>query len=233
MTKVVAIIPARGGSKGLKRKNIRRLAGRTLIDYTISAARNASVIDRIFVSTEDNEIAEKSKELGAEILNRPTRLADDITSSNAVLAQACEFLAEQGAAPDIVVYLQATDIFRPTGLIERCVEAVANSSHIDSAFAAYDEHKNFWLDPENPQRILPLNDRPRQTKPSLYREDTGLACAIRFDTLRHVGRIGNTPHIVPHAEEFAKIDIHTEEDLWMAEMVVRKFEGERRFAYQL
>jgi CMP-N,N'-diacetyllegionaminic acid synthase len=232
MTQAIALIPARGGSKGLPRKNIRLLLGQPLIHYSIAAARNARSIDRILVSTEDAEIATIARQLGAEVLERPEALADDVTSSNAVLANACSMLAERGEKPDIVVYLQATDIFRPIGLIDRCIEALTSRPTTDSAFAAYAEHKNYWRNPEEPERLLPLSDLPRQNKPAIYREDTGLACATRFHTLQAHGRIGHSPAIVAHHEEYAKIDIHTAEDLWLAEAVMQRHAHEQRFAFQ-
>jgi len=78
---ILAIIPARGGSRGIPRKNVRLLCGKPLIAHTIEAALNSKLVDRVVVSTEDKEIADISKEYGAEIIDRPPELAQDNTPS--------------------------------------------------------------------------------------------------------------------------------------------------------
>jgi CMP-N-acetylneuraminic acid synthetase len=90
--KIIAIIPARGGSKGIPRKNIRNLVGKPLIAYTISAAKNSKLINRVLVSTEDEEIAKIARRYGVEIIKRPQELAGDLVPSTSVLKDAVEQL---------------------------------------------------------------------------------------------------------------------------------------------
>lgn len=117
--RVLAIIPARGGSKGVPRKNIRLLAGRPLLAYTVVAAQEANCLDRIAVSTEDAEIAAVARGLGAEVLNRPAALAADDTSTRAVLWHHVQELAAGGYRPDAVMTLQPTSpLRRPTHIRE-------------------------------------------------------------------------------------------------------------------
>jgi CMP-N-acetylneuraminic acid synthetase len=96
---IVAVIPARGGSKGIPRKNLVRIAGRPLIAYAIEAARNAASVDRVLISTDDSEIADVARELGAEVpFLRPPELAADAAPMLGVLTHALAWLESQGEA---------------------------------------------------------------------------------------------------------------------------------------
>jgi N-acylneuraminate cytidylyltransferase len=114
------VIPARGGSKGVPRKNVRPLAGHPLIAWTIHAARRSALLDRVVVSTEDRGIAEVASLYGAEPLERPAALAGDEVPSRDVLAHAHEAL---GRSADTLALLQATSPVRREGLIDRTVAA--------------------------------------------------------------------------------------------------------------
>ena len=92
---ILIIIPARGGSKGVPRKNIKLLAGKPLIAYTIEAALKVKALSRVVVSTEDNEIAEVSMRYGAEVIKRPSVLATDIAPTEPVLIHAVKYLKEK------------------------------------------------------------------------------------------------------------------------------------------
>ncbi len=106
---VVAIIPARGGSKGIPRKNIVPVAGKPLVAWSIEAARRASTVQRVFVSTDNGEIAEIAKQWGAEIIGRPVELSGDTASSESALIHALDVLKnEQDYMPDILAFLQCT-----------------------------------------------------------------------------------------------------------------------------
>ena len=112
--KILAVIPARGGSKGLLRKNVLPLAGKPLIAHSIAAAKLAGCIDRIIVSTDDAEIAAVAAEYGAEVpFIRPSALADDTASGTAVAIHAIEHLiASENYRPDLVLFLQPTSPLR-------------------------------------------------------------------------------------------------------------------------
>ena len=105
---VLAIIPVRGGSKGIPGKNIKPLAGKPLVAYTIEAAHNSKYITRTVVSTESSKIKDVCLALGAEVIDRPQELARDETKTAPVLLQVVESLGKQGYKPDVVVLLQAT-----------------------------------------------------------------------------------------------------------------------------
>jgi len=122
-SKIIAIIPARGGSKGIPGKNIKLLAGKPLIAYSIEAARGSRFIDRIVVSTDDKKIADIAQKLGAEVIMRPRELAEDTTPMDPVLSHAVSFLEQKkGYKPDFVMLLQPTSPLRTTKHIDEAVE---------------------------------------------------------------------------------------------------------------
>ncbi len=120
--KILAIIPARGGSKGVPRKNIKDLNGKPLIAYTIEASLNSNLIDTTIVSSEDKEILEISKKFGAEIINRPKELATDKASTMPVITQVLNELSSKGKNFDIVVILQPTSPCRDSNDIDNAVK---------------------------------------------------------------------------------------------------------------
>jgi len=125
---ILALIPARGGSKGLPRKNIRPLLGKPLIAWTIEQAKASKYIDRVVVSTDDEEIAEVAKKYGAEVpFMRPKELArDDSPTIDAVL-HALEFFSEKGEKFDLLALLEPTSPLRKRGDIDRGIEILINS----------------------------------------------------------------------------------------------------------
>lgn len=122
-TEVLALIPARGGSKGIPRKNLRDFAGAPLIAYSIWAALQAELVSRVIVSTDDEEIAEVARLWGAEVpFIRPAELAQDDTTDLPVFDHCLQWLKEnEGYQPDIVVQLRPTSPVRPMGLIDDAV----------------------------------------------------------------------------------------------------------------
>lgn len=220
---IVAIIPARGGSKGLPRKNIRNLAGKPLIAHTILAAKNSQLINRIFVSTEDEEIAKISKKYGAEIIKRPKRLAGDLIPSAPVLKQALQYLEKKEKyQPDAVVYLQTTNVFRKKGLIDKVIEKFLKNPELDSVFAAYPEHKNYWQKTaQGYRKITERKNLVRQVKKSIFREDTGIASVINPKLIKKGERVGKKVEIVENDDPLSFIDIHNEFDLWLAEIIIQ------------
>ncbi|EGA63693.1 cytidylyltransferase domain-containing protein [Vibrio brasiliensis] len=125
----VALITARGGSKGLPRKNVLNVNGLPLIGWTINAARECSYIDRVFVSTEDEEIAKISLGMGAELIERPCELAQDNSTSDEVIRHAIDWLDKHSILSDLVVLLQPTSPLR-------------TSAHISEAIDLYDSLNN-------------------------------------------------------------------------------------------
>ena len=131
---VIGLIPARGGSKGVLRKNIRLLNNKPLIKYTIDAAKNSKLINRIIVSTEDNEIAQVSKKLGAEVpFSRPNKLSKDNVLDLPVIMHALDyFINQERFKPDILVYLRPTMPTRTSLEIDITVNMLIKNNEIDS-----------------------------------------------------------------------------------------------------
>jgi len=221
---IIAIIPARGGSKGLPRKNIRPLLGKPLIAYTIEAAKGCDLIDRVIVSTEDEEIASISKEYGAEVpFLRPSELAGDSSTTESVLKHALEWLErDNGYSIDIVVFLQATDIFRKKSMIRQVIENLLDDEALESSFVAYPTHKNFWKNENGTWvKLTPKTYGPRQKRQPIYREDTGIACATRASLIREGRRLGDKVKIVVNDDDVSGVDIHDELDLWISEQLLK------------
>lgn len=142
----VAVIPARGGSKRIPRKNIKLFAGLPMIAHSLCAARNAHLFDHIMVSSDDDEILEAGIAWGGETLQRPAALADDHTGTIAVMRHAIEWMEAQGWKPEAVCCIYATAPFvQPEDLVAGHEALVRN--HKDFAFAAtsfgYPIHRGF------------------------------------------------------------------------------------------
>lgn len=221
--KVVAVIPARGASKGLSRKNVLPLGGKPLIAWTIEAARQCPLVDWVIVSTDDAEIASVAQEFGAAVpFMRPAELASDTASTESVLMHAVEWIeGHESKSYDILVYLQVTDPFRSKNIIERVVRALIDNPDLDSVFAARPEHKNYWTYQDGQYRPLGRHCYlPRQQKPLIFREDTGTALATRIDVIKQGRRIGERVEIIPHEGVGDEVDIHDEFDLWLANQII-------------
>lgn len=118
--KAICVIPVRGGSKGIPRKNLLPIAGKPLVVWTIEQALAVPAL-RVIVSTEDAEIAEVSRRAGAEVVDRPPALAQDTTASEPVVEHVISVLTERGERPDVVMFLQATSPVRLPGTLARAL----------------------------------------------------------------------------------------------------------------
>jgi len=139
----VALIPARGGSKGIPRKNLQPLAGRPLVVHSIEHARACAGIDRVFVSTDDDEIAEVARRAGAEIVRRPAELAGDTASTESAVEHALGEWRASGLVPDRIVLLQATSPFRSEGQLDRALVRFAELG-CDSLLSVVSFHGFVW-----------------------------------------------------------------------------------------
>lgn len=225
---IVAIILARGGSKTLQGKNIRLLAHKPLIAYTIGQAKKCKLINRVIVSTDDPEIAEVAKKFGAEVpFSRPKELAQNHSTTESGLQHAVKWIeANENYRIDIVVFLQITDVFRSQWMINAVINKLLEDENLDSVFIATKTHKNFWRK-VNEKWIKLAADIPyasRHIREPLYREDTGLACATRAKFIKQGRRLGDRVEIIVNKEEeYSSIDIHTAFDFWLAEKVITEW----------
>lgn len=189
---VLAIIPARGGSKGIPRKNIKNFAGHPLIAYSIAAGLQAKNVTRVIVSTDDEEIAAVARAYGAETpFLRPAEFAQDRTTDLPVYQHALEWLAEhENYHPEVVVQLRPTSPIRPPELTDQAVETLLAHPEADSVRgvvpAGQNPHKMWRIDEHSGQMHNLLDvpgvdepyNAPRQILPPVYWQ-TGHIDAIR------------------------------------------------------
>lgn len=179
MMEVLALIPARGGSRGLPRKNVVNFLGRPLIAWTIAAAAEAKVVTRIMVSTDDEEIASVARNEGAEVpFMRPRELARDDTLDWPVFVHALEWLsANQNYRPDLILHLRPTTPLRTSAMIDEGVALLAAAPGADSLRSVCTPYNNpfkMWLIEDG--RLRPLIDtdiaeaynQPRQNLPAAW-----------------------------------------------------------------
>ena len=142
--RILALIPARGGSKGIPRKNLKLLGGKPLLAHTVEQARATPAIDRVVVSTDDGEIARCAERWGAEVIHRPADLASDTASSESALTHALDDLRDrEGYEPDLVVFLQATSPLRRDRDITEAITTL-DAEDADSLFSACPTHGFLW-----------------------------------------------------------------------------------------
>jgi len=224
---VLAIVPARGGSKGVPGKNVRRLGGRTLLEYTAAAARDAAVIDRIVVSTDSEDVAAAGRAAGLEVpFLRPAALAQDDTPMLPVIRHAIDEVTRAGWTPELVVLLQPTSPLRRPDHVARAVDLL-RSSGADSVVTVVEVPKH--LSPDYVMRIdagvlrpfLPEGERVtrRQDVRPAYSRD-GTVYAFRRDTLDRCGSIygDDCRLLIIDARESLSID--TPEDWAAAEKIL-------------
>jgi CMP-N-acetylneuraminic acid synthetase len=193
--RVLALIPARGGSKSIPRKNVRHLAGHPLLAWSVAAAQETSSIDRVLVSTDDPEIRDVARQCGAEVpFLRPAKLAEDDTPDLPVFEHALRWLErEEGWRPDVIVQLRPTSPFRPPGLVDAALDLLSRDRHADSVRAVVEPAQNpykMWRHEPASGYLLPLlhdggaeaYNRPRQELPPTLWQ-TGHLDAFRRETV--------------------------------------------------
>ncbi|NTV64066.1 MAG: acylneuraminate cytidylyltransferase family protein, partial [Oscillochloris sp.] len=187
----LAIIPARGGSKGVPHKNVRPLAGKPLIAYTIAQARAAQLVDRVVVSTDDPQIGQVAQQYGAEVVWRPAAISGDTASSEAALLDTLDQLERaEGYAPDLIVFLQCTSPLTLAEDIDGTVQALL-TVQADSALAVTPFHYFLWRTNAEGEALGVNHDKHvrlmRQQREPQYRE-TGAIYVLRtvgFRQARH------------------------------------------------
>jgi CMP-N,N'-diacetyllegionaminic acid synthase len=228
--KVIAIICARSGSKGLKNKNLRIFNGKPLIYYPIDAAIKSGVIDNIVVTTDSRKIAKVAEQYGAEVpFLRSKKLSGDYATTETTLKDALlRYEKLKDIKFDICVFLTATDVFRKIEWLKDCVKILKSTKKYDSVFSGHKTHKNFWiLEKKKWVRVKPFMKvySSRQIKKSIVREDTGIACASKAFLWRTGRRIGDRVKILINDDSFTSLDIHNIEDFKIAEYAYRIRKG--------
>jgi CMP-N,N'-diacetyllegionaminic acid synthase len=220
--KFVGIIPARGGSKGIPKKNIKKLCGKPLIAYTIEEALK-SRIDRVIVSTDDDEIAEISRAFGAEVIMRPYHLAEDKTPTQPVLLDVIEQLGE---SYDYVLTLQPTSPLRKAHHINEGIEAISKDSDADSLVSIVEVPHNC-----SPSSIMQLEGQyiypvekdniilRRQDKQTFWARNGAALYITRSEKLKDFIWGGNT---IPYPmSKLESLDIDDMEDWLIVESILK------------
>ncbi|WP_430883975.1 cytidylyltransferase domain-containing protein [Fusibacter sp. JL216-2] len=232
MSNIVAIIPARGGSKGVEKKNIRSLLGKPLIFYTIEAALE-SCVDRVIVSTDDPEIAKIAESYGAEIpFIRPKEYAEDNSSSLSVIQHALSFLEDEGDSPDIVVFLQPTSPLRTYETINESI-LMLKEANVDSVIGVqrvYESHPYFMFTENENQELeeyVKIENKPsrRQDVPPCYLINSALYVSKRsyfrdLDDNAYVFNINSVKGYV--MDRVQSIDINDIVDFHLAEKLMHE-----------
>jgi YrbI family 3-deoxy-D-manno-octulosonate 8-phosphate phosphatase len=218
-----AVIPARGGSKGIVGKNLRVVGGKPLIAHTILAARAARRVDKVVVSTDDPAIAQVSSAYGAEIVWRPAELATDTAGSEAALLHALDQLAQHGYEPQLLAFLQCTSPLTLAEDIDGTIGALLERG-ADSALAVATFHYFLWRN--SSQGAVGINHdkrvRPRRQDREPEFIETGAVYAMRvagFKAARH-RFFGDTVLYEMPAERVCEIDESA--DLEVAEVLLRQ-----------
>jgi len=228
--KIIAIIPARGGSKGVSRKNIRLMAGYPLIHYTIKCALAVSSINRTIVTTDDEEIAKISRQLGAETpFIRPAELACDETPDYPVVRHCLDFLSvEENYHPDAVVFLRPTMPMRTSDEIQGSIQILSDDASLDCVRTARPvPYPPFWMKVIKKDGTLvnfldtPYNLSRRQDLPEIMMCD-GYVDISRVSAInKYEAVVGGRIHAL-YRETGPIVDIDTQDDWNYCEYLMRK-----------
>jgi CMP-N-acetylneuraminic acid synthetase len=226
----LALVPARGGSKSLPRKNLMPFLGQPLLAWSVRAGLDAALVDRVVVSTDDDEIAEVARAAGGEVpFRRPAELAGDDVRDLPVFQHALGWLADhEGYQPDLVVQLRPTSPVRPPGLVDAGIRRLLDAPDADSVRAVCDPLSNpykTWRIVDD--RLVPLLEcdvpeaynAPRQALPPTWWQ-IGVLDVVRADVIRAGSMSGSV--IVPLVVDDAlAADIDDEASLRRAEELAR------------
>ena len=200
---IIAIIPARGGSKGIPNKNIINCMGKPLIAHSIEYAQESNLISSIYVSTNDDKIATVAKEYNAEIINRP----DSISGDTATTESAIEHLLNNIPKPDIIVLLQATSPLRPSGTLDKSINMMISEKY-DSLLSLSPTHRFNWE--INGRETIPKYDfkkRPRRQdipeSERSYIENGSLYIFTYNNFMKYNNRLGGKIGHIIFEEEFS------------------------------
>ncbi len=227
MLRVLGLIPARGGSKGVPRKNIRLLNGKPLLAYTAESALAASLLSRVVLSTEDNEIAKVGEELGLEVLQRAPILAEDTTPMLSVVLDAVRRVEQSGDFFDAVCLLQPTNPLRRSADIDSCIKLL-DSSKADSVVSVlpvphlYNPKWVYWGNTDGTIALSSGESEPvsrRQDLPSAFHRD-GSVYVTRRDVLFEFGNLYGEKVLRYEMDERFSVNIDTLDDWHAAEQML-------------
>ena len=222
---VLGIIPARGGSKGIPLKNLKKLEGKPLVKYTIDAAKKAKLLNRIIISTDNEKIAQIAKNSGIEVpFVRPKRISGSKSTQFQVIKHTLDFFKKKNYFPDIVVLLQPTSPFRTTKIIDDSIrELIKSETTCVVSVTPMKQHpyvsfliKNGMLKPFKKDFD---SHGIRQKRPIMY-YPTGSVYTFKTKNLSQYNSIYG-PKIKPIVEDEFSLDIDTKLDFFICEMILK------------
>ena len=227
---IIAIVPAREGSKDIPQKNIRLLAGKPLIEYTIIAAKKSKFLNRIVVSTDDGNIATVAKENDVEVIIRPSAIAKDESPIIETITHSMMTLKEEkGILPDIIVLLQPTSPLRNTDDIDGAIQQFLTSKFDSLISVCETEHTPYWCFTISDQKLKPLFNKKlstarRQDLPKTYRPNGAIYISTPLSLKKHPTFItkNTIPYIMPPSRS---IDIDVPFDFLLAEFLITRRES--------
>lgn len=234
---ILAIIPARGGSKGIPRKNMLMLEGIPLIQYTIDAAKNSSLITRVIVNSDDEEILEFAKSQGVEIMQRPEELAQDNTPMKEVINHQLSCLKEkEGYNPDYFVLLQPTSPLRTAEHIDEALSALVSQDC--DATVSVEEAPHLY----SPYSIMKMNTdgylefflkegekfTSRQEKPKFYARNGAAIYAVSVESYFKTGSLYGTKCIPYMMLPEDSIDVDAPLDVYMVKSMMQYRKDKRK-----
>ena len=235
MTEVLAIVPARGGSKGLPGKNLRPLAGHPLIAYSIAAGLQSKLVNRVICSTDSEEIATVAREYGAEVpFMRPSELAQDDSPDIDFFLHVLAELAKSGYRPDIIVQLRPSDPFRKPGLVDEAVQLMIDDPEADSIrtitepgyspYKMWTMNESGYIDPllTVPGVAEPFN-LPRQELPEIWWH-IGVVDVVRTSLVTETKSLSGTKIIPLKVDRASSSDIDTLDDFERAGKLLDKID---------
>jgi CMP-N-acetylneuraminic acid synthetase len=226
---ILGLIPARGGSKSIPRKNLAPLAGKPLLAWTAEAARGARHLTRTVLSTDDAEIAEVGRGLGLDVpFLRPVALAQDESPMLPVMRHAADWYTAQGEAVEAVVLLQPTSPLRRAHHIDAALDLLLADPGADSVVSVVAVPHQFnpvSVMKRDGGRLAPFLPGPmilrRQDKPEVYARNGPAVLGVRAEALgRSILYSPTTLGYIMDAR--ASLDIDDPDDLWLAEQMLRK-----------
>ena len=235
MTKrVLAIIPARGGSKDLPRKNILKLKGDPLVAWSIKASLNSRYITQTIVSTDDDEISDIAKNNGAHVINRPKKLSSDTATSISVVRHAIEFLKAKNEVYDIVILLQPTSPLRTSKHIDSAYEYFMKSDaeSLISVIEIDNKCLKSFIKKSEDGYIEAISNNEyaftrRQDLPLTYLSN-GAIYIVTIPELLKNNSFYTEKTIEYLMDEFSSIDIDSHEDLAKAESILRSTDADKQ-----
>lgn len=217
---ILAVIPARGGSKGIPKKNIRLMYGKPLISYSINNAKNSHYITDVFVTTDSDEIAEVAEEYGAEVIKRDKSLSSDLVTLDPVIYHAKNCAEKiKNKKYDVVVTLQPTSPLLKVATLDNAIEYFIKGN-FDTVISVINKPHLSWGEKEN--KIVPLykERKNRQELPPQYFE-TGAFLIAKSDAIKINTRIGENVSVFEVPEE-ESIDIDDKNDWLLTENIMKR-----------